>query len=62
MEDMKIKHRIADLMNDIQIAATSDKVVFDDGYIADVNERIGEVERAISALKYELTKHNLNDW
>lgn len=62
MVDMKIKHRISDLMQDVQEATRSDKDVFDNDYIADVNERIGEIERAIEALKHELTKHDLNDW
>lgn len=62
MNDMKVKHRIADLMNDVQFACMSDKNVFDNGYIDDVNDRIGEIEKAIVALKHELTKHNLNDW
>jgi uncharacterized membrane protein len=62
MEDMKIKIRISDLMNDVQIAAMSDKNVFDEGYIDDVNRRIGEIETALIALKHELTKYGLNDW
>lgn len=62
MTDMKIKHEIASLMNDVQIATQSEKNVFDEGYIQDVNERIGEIEKALVALKHELTKHGLNDW
>lgn len=59
---MKIKIRISDLMNDVQISAMSDKNVFDEGYVNDVNRRIGEIETALIALKHELTKHGLNDW
>lgn len=62
MTEMKVKHLIADLMNDVQIATQSEKNVFDEGYIEDVNNRIGEIEKALVALKHELTKHNLNDW
>ncbi len=62
IKQMKIKHQIADLMNDVQFACMSDKNVFDDGYIYDVNCRIGEIDKSIEALKHELTKHNLNDW
>lgn len=49
-------------MNDVQLACMSDKNVFDNDYIDDVNDRIGEIEKAIVALKHELTNHDLNDW
>lgn len=39
MNDMKIKHRIADLMNDVQLAADpKDTNVFDDGYIKELTK------------------------
>lgn len=48
----KITLKISDLMNDVQIAALdSKKDIFDEGYIDDVNRRIGEIETALIALK-----------
>ena len=58
-----INYLIADLMQDVQMAALeSDTDPKQADYIEDVNRRIGEIERAIVALKHELTKHGLNDW
>lgn len=59
---MKVKHEISNFMQDVQIACMSEKNMFDEDYIQDVNNRIGEIEKALVALKHELTKHNLNDW
>ncbi len=62
MVDMKVKHEISNFMQDVQLATQSEKNVFDEDYIQDVNNRIGEIEKDLVALKHELTKHNLNDW
>lgn len=63
MIDNKLNRQIANLMEDVQQATLcSDINHTQDGYISDVNRRIGEIETAISILKYELTKHGLNNW
>lgn len=55
--------KIMDLMNDVQIAAL-DSVSTEnhDKYIANVNERIGNIEKRMALLKRELTNQGLNDW
>lgn len=55
--------KIMDLMNDVQIAALDSVSTEDYGkYIANVNERIGKIEKKLALLKRELTNQDLNDW
>lgn len=55
--------KIVDLMNDVQIAALESVSTEDyDKYIANVNERIGNIEKSLALLKRELTNQDLNDW
>lgn len=60
---IKINMEISQLMQEVQEAALdSDTDPTQGDYIEDVNRRIREMETAITALKYELTRHGLNDW
>jgi len=55
--------KIMNLMNDVQIAALDSVSTEDhDKYIANVNERIGNIEKSLALLKRELTNQGLNDW
>ena len=54
--------RIINLMNDIQISALGLVAPHEEGYIEDVNNRIGEIENGLAALKHELKSQDLNDW
>ena len=60
----KINMDIADIMTNIQIASQGKKEPTDSQaeYAADINNRIGDIERGLTELKHYLTKHNLNDW
>ena len=60
---MELK-RIINLVNEIQIASHGEVDPSGDPveYVADVNVRIGEMEKGIALLKHELSRQGLNDW